>query len=109
RGHPDYAATVLKPLAGIGSVVEDVRHHHERVDGTGYPSGLAGDAIPVGARIIAVADSFDAMCNDRPYRRAMTINQAIREVRQLAGTAFDPAIVAAAADLLPRLARDGDG
>ncbi|MEE8440837.1 MAG: diguanylate cyclase [Spirochaetia bacterium] len=107
--HPDCAATILKPLAGIGSVVEDVRHHHERVDGTGYPSGLAGDAIPVGARIIAVADSFDAMCSDRPYRRAMTVEQAIREVRQLAGIAFDPAIVAAAAVLLPRLARGGDG
>jgi diguanylate cyclase (GGDEF)-like protein len=109
RLHPDHAATILQPLSGMGSVVEDVRHHHERFDGTGYPGGLSGETIPLGARIIAVADAFDAMCTDRPYRGAKTVDHAIREIEQLSGIAYDPAVAACAAELLPTLVRSGDG
>jgi diguanylate cyclase (GGDEF)-like protein/putative nucleotidyltransferase with HDIG domain len=109
RMHSEHAAAILEPLAGMGSVVKDVRHHHERFDGTGYPGGLVGDAIPIGARIIAVTDAFDAMCTDRPYRRAMTIEHAIREIQQFAGSTFDPEVVSVAVEVLPQLARIDDG
>lgn len=109
RKHPEYAATILKPLAGIGTVVEDVRHHHERMDGSGYPAGLAGEAIPIGARIIGVADAFDAMTSDRPYRAAMPVAQAIRAIELLSGSGFDPAVVRVASQTLPELVRGGDG
>ena len=72
-----------------------IRHHHERWDGAGYPDGLSGEDIPIGARIICVADAFDAMTSDRPYRRAMSAEAAIEEVRRNAGSQFDPRIVAA--------------
>jgi HD-GYP domain-containing protein (c-di-GMP phosphodiesterase class II) len=72
-----------------------VRHHHERWDGRGYPDGLAGEEIPLGARIIGVADAFDAMTSDRPYRRALSPETALNELRKHAGGQFDPTIVEA--------------
>jgi HD-GYP domain-containing protein (c-di-GMP phosphodiesterase class II) len=69
-----------------------VLYHHERWDGSGYPSGKAGEEIPVEARVLAVADAFDAMTSDRPYRRALTHTQALIEVERCAGTQFDPEI-----------------
>lgn len=84
-----------------------VRHHHERWDGTGYPDGLAGEAIPLGARILAVADSFQAMTEERPYRRPLTRQEAFDELRAGSGTQFDPQVVDAflrannATDLVP--------
>jgi len=77
-----------------------IRHHHERWDGTGYPDGLAGAAIPLGARLIAVADAYDSMTSDRPYRRALPPETAITELLHCAGTQFDPAVVQALADAL---------
>ena len=70
-----------------------VRSSHERFDGKGYPDQLAGDEIPLGARIVAVCDAYDAMVSDRPYRRAMPGERAIQELRRCAGTQFDPAVV----------------
>ena len=70
-----------------------VRWSHERYDGGGYPDGLAGDKIPLGARVICACDAFDAMVSDRPYRRAMTIRAAVRELRAGAGSQFDPDVV----------------
>jgi HD-GYP domain-containing protein (c-di-GMP phosphodiesterase class II) len=76
-------------------VAEWVLHHHERWDGTGYPDGTAGEEIPLGARIIFVADAFDAMTSDRVYRARLSDEEAIVELERCAGTQFDPAIVAA--------------
>jgi HD-GYP domain-containing protein (c-di-GMP phosphodiesterase class II) len=70
-----------------------VRSHHERYDGTGYPDRLAAEDIPVGARIIAVADAFDAMITDRPYQAGISVGEALAELKRCAGSQFDPAVV----------------
>jgi HD-GYP domain-containing protein (c-di-GMP phosphodiesterase class II) len=70
-----------------------VKHHHENFNGTGYPDGLAGNQIPLGARIIMIADTIDAMTTDRPYRRAMTLARALEELGKYAGLQFDPVLV----------------
>src|SRR5881296_62199 len=76
-----------------GSVQAMIRHHHENYDGSGYPDGLVAESIPVGARIIMIADTIDAMTSDRPYRKALTLNRAIEELQEYAGKQFDPALV----------------
>src|SRR5436853_7588298 len=76
-----------------GAVEAMIKHHHENFDGTGYPDGLAGDEIPVGARIIMIADTIDAMTTDRPYRKAMGLARAIEELEKYAGRQFDPDLV----------------
>ena len=92
--HPRIGFQMLESL-GINPVAEWVLHHHERWDGTGYPDGLRGEEIPLGARIIFVADAYDAMTSDRVYRRRLTDGAAIAELISCAGTQFDPSIVAA--------------
>jgi len=82
-----YRIPFLKPAAPI------VQHHHERYDGKGYPHGVAGEQIPLGARIFAVADTLDAMISDRPYRKALPISAARDEIRRFSGTQFDPRVV----------------
>jgi len=79
-----------------------IRSSHERIDGGGYPDGLAGEQIPVGARIIAVCDAFDAMISDRPYRRATTIEAALEELGNCAGSQFDPEVVRALSAITDR-------
>ncbi|WFS64319.1 HD-GYP domain-containing protein [Pseudodesulfovibrio thermohalotolerans] len=95
RHHPEAGAAILEPVAALNrlGVVDMVLHHHERWDGTGYPHGLKGTAIPLGARIISVADSLSAMLQDRPYRPALTIDRACREIDRCAGSQFDPRVV----------------
>ena len=76
-----------------------ILHHHERYSGHGYPFGLRGNDIPLGARIVAIADAYDAMTHDRPYKRAMSHDDAIQELRRHAGTQFDPELVTLFCDL----------
>ena len=76
-----------------GAVQAMIRHHHENYDGSGYPEGLVAESIPIGARIIMIADTLDAMTSDRPYRKALTLNRAIEELQEYAGKQFDPALV----------------
>jgi HD-GYP domain-containing protein (c-di-GMP phosphodiesterase class II) len=85
----------LQAEATAGRDADLVRWHHERPDGTGYPDALTGDEIPIGARIIAVSDVFDAMVSDRHYRGGRSVEEALAELRRCAGTQFDPAVVEA--------------
>jgi hypothetical protein len=93
-------------LSRIGGVLEEagvvVRTHHERWDGTGYPDGLAGEEIPIGARVIAACDAFNAMTTDRPYREAMPVDTAVAELRAGAGTQFDPRVVETLIEIVER-------
>lgn len=93
--HPAIANEILGPIEAMREIAPCVLHHHERFDGRGYPRKLAGTEIPLGARIIAVADSYDAMTTDRPYRRALSVEEARDEIRRCSGTQFDEACVAA--------------
>jgi HD-GYP domain-containing protein (c-di-GMP phosphodiesterase class II) len=93
ESHPSIGADLIARMFAYRECVELIRHHHERWDGGGYPSRLIGDRIPLGARIIAVADSLDAMTTDRPYRSALTFQEAVDEIRRNSRTQFDPAIV----------------
>lgn len=92
KKHPDIGADILKPLPPMYKETEIIRHHHERYDGRGYPSGLKGKEIPYLSRIITLADSFDAMTSDRPYRKGMSIEDAIREINECKGRQFDPVL-----------------
>lgn len=99
KEHPDRGADIVRPVRSLDpSVVEAIRHHHERFDGTGYPDGLQGDEIPIGARIIMVADTIDAMATDRPYRSSLTTEDIRNELLRFSGEQFDPEIVEAALD-----------
>lgn len=90
KRHPLLGADMLSSVLCLDAVVQGVRHHHERYDGKGYPQGLSGPDIPLVARIIAVADSYDAMTSDRPYRKALRSSDAAGEVLRNAGAQFDP-------------------
>jgi len=93
EAHPEKGALLLKRHADFERGVEIVLHHHERWDGAGYPAGLKGTAIPFGARVIAVADSYDAMTSDRPYRRGIPATKAAAILREERGTQWDETLV----------------
>lgn len=93
REHPAIGYRIVKDIPMLGDVLPGVLHHHERWDGQGYPSRLAGDAIPLIARIIGICDTFDAMSSTRSYRPAMTREHVLDEIRRCAGTQFDPALI----------------
>ncbi|CAN5200808.1 hypothetical protein BH18ACT12_BH18ACT12_21420 [soil metagenome] len=88
--HPSAGARLIGPIWPAQEALPYVLYHHERWDGSGYPTGRAGTEIPEGARLLAVADAFDAMTSMRPYRRALPTPQALREIERWAGTQFDP-------------------
>ncbi|MDO8964092.1 MAG: GAF domain-containing protein [Coriobacteriia bacterium] len=100
RAHPRVAADVLTRLPALEAVVPIVFHHHEHFDGHGYDGGLAGEAIPVGSRILAVADAYVSMTAQRPYRRALTAREALDELNAKSGSQFDPEVVEAFRRLL---------
>ena len=95
KRHPVKGAQILRPLQILRPVIPIIMHHHEKYNGTGYPSRLRGGQIPLCARIMSVADAFEAMVYGRPYRQRMDIDSAIKEIKKKSGTQFDPKIVEA--------------
>ena len=93
REHPIIGERILEPIEAYADVTPMVRQHHEWFNGRGYPDGLAGEAIKLGARILAVADAFDALSSERPYRPAMETSQALMSIRENSGSHFDPEVV----------------
>lgn len=100
KQHPTHGAKMLKPVEEFNDILPYLYHHHERYDGRGYPQGLSGSSIPLASRIMAVADTFDAMTSNRPYRKAMPVSKAIVELEKNAGTQFDPEIVKLFLDII---------
>jgi len=105
RRHPDQGWFILRELEELDCEIRAVLHHHEMYDGRGYPDHLAGEAIPLAARIVAVADSYDAMASDRPYRRRLAQEQIERNLRDGSGTQWDPKVVDAFFRALPDIMR----
>ena len=103
--HPLIGESILRPVAMLHPLLPGVRSHHEHYDGTGYPDGLAGEKIPIEARIMAVADAFDAMTSTRPYREALPEEDALAELKRNAGTHFDPRVVGAFEEIYPAVKR----
>ncbi|MFH1825171.1 MAG: HD domain-containing phosphohydrolase [Candidatus Firestonebacteria bacterium] len=93
KKHPQLGADILKPIKQFSHIIPGILHHQERWDGKGYPNGFKGEAISIDGRIIAVADTFDAMTSDRPYRKGLPKEMAIGEIKKCAGTQFDPKVV----------------
>jgi diguanylate cyclase (GGDEF)-like protein len=106
--HPRIGQVIIEQAAALKDAVPIILHHHERYAGHGYPYGLRANEIPLGARIVAVADAYDAMINDRPYKRAISHDQAIAELRRHAGTQFDPELVDLFCDLYANHAPEPD-
>jgi putative nucleotidyltransferase with HDIG domain len=102
QGHSRIGARILEPIAAYAAVIPMVLHHHERFDGKGYPDGLHGESIDLGARILAVADVFDSLISDRPYRKAMEYTRVLEILKQGAGYQFDPDVVRAFLDIATR-------
>jgi HD-GYP domain-containing protein (c-di-GMP phosphodiesterase class II) len=107
RAHPRRSYDLLAAVPAFQAALPLILHHHERWDGGGYPDGLVGEAIPIGARIIAVADAWVALTTDRPYRAALTPAEALAEIAQGAGKQFDPAVAAALPQAIDRGVRVG--
>lgn len=95
KTHPQMGDSIIEPVSFLREPRSIILHHHERYDGRGYPDGVKGKEIPLGARILAVADAFEAMMSDRPYRKALALSEAVKEIKANSGTQFDPEIVAA--------------
>ncbi len=91
--HPEKGVAILSPIEQLQEILPAILHHHERYDGSGYPDGLKGEEIPLQARIVAVADVFDAMVSDRPYRKGFSVNKALKFLEKEAGKQFDPVVV----------------
>ncbi len=95
HAHAELAMRVLEEFDWLAPIVPMVRHHHERYDGTGYPEGLGGDDIPIGARIIGVAETFDVLTQKSPWREPMGCSEAVDELQRCSGAQFDPDVVEA--------------
>jgi HD-GYP domain-containing protein (c-di-GMP phosphodiesterase class II) len=106
RRHPIYGASILAPSAALRPLVPIVLHHHENFDGSGYPEGLKGDEIPLGSRIIIVADAYEAMTSDRIYRKAIGHDRAMEQLNKYKGAQFDPKIVRALEQVVQKKGKD---
>ncbi len=106
KKHPVIGKKILEPVNCLADKIPLIYHHHERIDGQGYPEGLEGDNIPLGARILSVADAYQAMTSDRPYRKALPTLIAIEELKRFKGRQFDPDIVDAFLRVLKRMGMD---
>jgi len=93
KNHPHLGTQLVGPLDISPMIKVIIRNHHERYDGKGYPDELAGEAIPLSARIVMIADAYDAMISNRPYRKALSSNEALQELQRCAGSQFDPLLV----------------
>ncbi len=102
RLHPGKGVAILSPIAQLREILPGILHHHERYDGSGYPAGLKGKEIPLEARIITVADAFDAMVSERPYKKGYSLESALAELRRNAGSQFDPEVVDRFRDFLEK-------
>jgi PAS domain S-box-containing protein/putative nucleotidyltransferase with HDIG domain len=102
KKHPEKGAEIVEPIKQLKELIKGIQYHHEKYDGTGYPEGLRGEDIPLCARILTVADSFDSMTSDRPYRNAPGKEHAMAELKRCAGTQFDPKIVEAFLKILAK-------
>lgn len=109
RKHPSQGAKMIESIEPLREAREIIRHHHECFDGSGYPDGLKGEEIPIGARIIAVADAFDAMTTNRPYRKALPMEKVVQELKEFSGIQFDPTIVDAFIGILRERGMLGSG
>lgn len=109
KGHPVIGAKILESSKSLKSLVNGVKYHHEKYDGTGYGEGLKGEEIPLGARIIAIADAYDAMTTDRPYRKGLSHGISMEEINKFSGRQFDPEIVRHFNSVMERRTGDGNG
>ncbi len=106
RKHPEVSVSILSRIPDLKGILKIIRHHHEHYNGKGYPSGLVGEQIPLGARILAVTDMLDALISDRPYREKITFMEAVEEIRKVSGTQLDPRIVEALDGIVESLSLD---
>jgi HD-GYP domain-containing protein (c-di-GMP phosphodiesterase class II) len=102
KKHPQIGADIIRPIHFLHALIPLIFYHHERWDGQGYPSGLKAEEIPIGARIIAIADVYQALISDRPYRKAYSKAEAIRIIKEGSGTQFDPGVVSALLKILQK-------
>jgi len=93
KKHPQIGADIIRPIQFLHNLVPFIFYHHERWDGKGYPSGIKGEDIPMGARIIAIADVYQALISDRPYHKAFSVKKALEIIKNASGKQFDPRIV----------------
>ncbi len=106
ENHAGLGSKLLDRVQKMSSIIPGIRHHHERFDGRGYPGGLSGKNIPLLARIIAIADAYDAMTNRRSYHQPKETSEALQELKRCAGTQFDPDLIQCFVELIEELERN---
>ena len=109
KKHSEIGAEIVKPFKFFSEVISSIKHHHENYDGTGYPDGLKGEEIPLGARILAIVDNYDALISQRAYRKAYGFREALMIMKKESGKKFDPALFRAFISALPAKEKAGIG